>query len=119
MGIGVSIQDSDGKEIQIVSLEVGQGTSNQAEFLAAIEGAVLAYEMDPIEVELVTDNELIVNAVNGRCSLHNEELQELHDELDTLLRKFGSVLVAHIAGDLNRRANRFARIAIKKQTVEL
>ena|SRR5215472_7440477 len=119
MGIGVSIQNGDGKELETTSLEVGQGTSNQAEFLAAIEGTMLAYKLDPTSVELVMDSELVIKALNGQYQLKNEELRELCDELETILRKFASFSVTHVPRNQNRRADGLAKAAVKRQTVTI
>ena len=115
MGIGVSIQNGDGKELEAISLEVGQGTNNQAEFLAAIEGTMLAYTLDPTSLELILDSELVVKALNGEYKLKNEELRELCDELEVILGKFRSISVTHVRRSQNRRAGALAKAALTRE----
>ena len=51
MGIGVSIQAKDGKEIDTVSEAIGDGTNNIAEYRAAIEGLNRASKLGVDEIE--------------------------------------------------------------------
>ena len=111
MAIGVSLQDDDRMEVETVSLEIGQGTNNQAEYLAAIEGVSRAYVLDPISVELIMDSELVIKQLKGEYQVRHVILQELSAELQRALRKFKSDSLHKVPRHENLRADAFARAA--------
>ena len=55
MAIGVSIQDT-GVEVSTISRVIGDGTSNVAEYRAAIEGLRRAYDLGATDIELRMDS---------------------------------------------------------------
>jgi len=57
MGIGASIQDDQGTEVSTVSVLMGHGTNNIAEYRAAIEGLKKARSLGATEIELRMDSE--------------------------------------------------------------
>ena len=64
MAIGASIQ-KDGSEIAVVSQVTEEGTSNIAEYHAAIEGVrqALVHKDEPIQLRL--DSELVILQITG------------------------------------------------------
>lgn len=74
MAIGASIQDNRGNELARVSQLLGQGTSNVADYRAAIEGLKKAQTLGAREVELLIDSQLVVEQINGRYKVKNDAL---------------------------------------------
>ena len=95
MGIGVSIQAKDGKEIDTVSEAIGDGTNNIAEYRAAIEGLKRASTLGADEIELRMDSELVVKQLQGEYQVRNPKLKPLWTELRGLLGTFQKTTVVH------------------------
>jgi ribonuclease HI len=113
MAIGVSIQTPEGYELVTVSQCIGQGTNNMAEYYAAIEGLERARGMGIREIELRLDSELVVKQVSGEYTVRKEELQDLHKEVQDLLKGFQQAKVIHIRRGVNARADALANLAFK------
>ena len=116
MAIGVSLQDDDGREVETISLEIGQGTNNQAEYLAASEGVGRAYVRAPSSVELIMDSELVIKQLTGEYQVRHLMLQELYAEWQRALRKFQSVSLHTVPRHEHLRADALARAARVRET---
>jgi len=112
MGIGVSIQMKDGKEIETVSEAIGEGTNNRAEYQAAIEGLKRASKQGADEIELRMDSELVVKQLQGEYQVRKAELKPLYAELSGLLASFKKPTVVHVKRDQNPRADELANLAL-------
>lgn len=115
MAIGASIQDDRGKELATVSQLRGGGTSNIAEYHAAIEGLKKARSLGATEIELRMDSELVVRQINGLYKVKNATLKVLHAEVLELL-KTCAWSVAHVPREENQRADELANLAYDAST---
>jgi ribonuclease HI len=110
MAIGASIQNEVGEEIAIISEAMGYGTSNMAEYHAAIAGVKEAKRLGARRVELRTDSQLLERQINGDYEVKDYELEVLHAELMHLLQSFASYSVKHLRRRYNRRAHALAEL---------
>lgn len=110
MAIGVSIQDT-GIEVSTISRVIGDGTSNIAEYRAAIEGLRRAYDMGATDIELRMDSELVVRQIEGRYQVRKDTLKPLHAEVMTLLQTFKKYRVKHVLRGQNARVDELANQA--------
>jgi len=111
MGIGASIQDGLGGEVERVSALIGDGTSNVAEYHAAIEGLKKAKALGAKKVELRMDSELVIRQIEGRYRVNAEHLKPLYCEVMTLLQSFTKYSVKHVPREQNARADQLANLA--------
>jgi ribonuclease HI len=111
MAIGASIQDGLGGEVERVSALIGEGTSNIAEYRAAIEGLKRAKDLGAKKVELRMDSELVVRQIEGLYKINSEHLKPLYSEVMTLLQSFTKYTVKHVRRDDNARADELANLA--------
>jgi ribonuclease HI len=95
MAIGVSIQDM-GIEVITISSMIGDGTSNVAEYHAAIEGLKRAQDMGAKDIELRLDSELVIRKIEGRYQVRKDTLKPMHAECITLLQMFRTYSVKHV-----------------------
>jgi ribonuclease HI len=83
----------------------GNGTNNQAEYKALIEGLksllseLSAKGTDPHEVELTIrgDSRLVLKQLSREWKVKNATLRQLHSRADSLIREFGTVRFIHQA----------------------
>ena len=109
MAMGISIQ-GEGVTVSISGL-LGHGTSNIAEYKAAIVGLKKAQMMKAEEVDLRMDSELVVKQLSGEYSVKHEALKPLHAEALELLKLFPKYKVKHVPREQNTRADELANQA--------
>jgi ribonuclease HI len=112
-GIGVVIQDQNGKSISTISRSVGRVTNNQAEYMAVIAGLEKAISLGYDEVEMHADSELVVRQINGRYKVKNANLKQLYQKVVELTGKLDSFTITHVPRNLNKEADRLAGEAIR------
>jgi len=110
--IGVSIQDTNGKEVATISQAIGRTTNNRAEYTALIEGLRLAKIQQIEEVEVKADSQLIVRQMLGQYQIRDQGLRSLWEEAQRLSKEFRSFIIVHIPRDENDRADELANQAL-------
>ena len=93
--IGVLIKEGE-KEIRRIRKFVGNGTSNEAEYMAMIEGMREALKLGAKDVEILTDSELVVRQMRGEYKVRAKNLKRLKKRAESLLKKFESFSITHI-----------------------
>ncbi len=111
-GIGFIIADSDGNIVIEGSEFIGIRTNNQAEYLAAIKSLEKALSLNPEEVSLCADSELLVKQLKGEYRVRDLALRRLNLKLQALISKLKSFNVMHISRDENLKADRLANNAV-------
>jgi ribonuclease HI len=111
-GIGVSIKDEDGKELEGHAVYLGETTNNQAEYRAVILGLQRAVALKATEVEIVTDSELLVKQANGEYKVKNPDIAKRYLEMKNLCTKLGRVKFRHVRREYNKRADELSNIAM-------
>ncbi|MGA1197987.1 MAG: ribonuclease HI family protein, partial [Candidatus Latescibacterota bacterium] len=107
MGIGGHIT-IDGIEVADFSESAGNGTNNQAEYLALIKGAKLALQLNVTHLHIRMDSQLIVNQMTGTWRNKDAELTRLMHEAQSIMSKFEEVTYEHIVRANNKKADTLA-----------
>ena len=81
MGIGGTLRDPDGNEIAQFSIPLCHGTNNEAEYRALHQLLALAIACDAGSLHAHTDSELVAKQYSGEYKVHQENIQQLLDEL--------------------------------------
>ncbi len=115
--IGASLRDERG-EVAHVSQRIGWGTSNQAEYRAAIAGLQKALELGATAVELRMDSLLVVMQVLGMYRVRKAHLAPLYAALLEAIDSAGAFSIAHVPREENRRADWLANAALDGRQVE-
>ncbi len=109
-GLGVVLQDSQGKILAEHSESLGRGTNNRAEYLALMRSVELAEELGADELEVRSDSQLVVSQINGLFKIKNRELQALVREIRGKIKasqlKFS---IVHIPRESNKLADKLAK----------
>ena len=112
--IGAVIRDDEQKEIAKISQYIGHGTNNQAEYQAVIAALKEAIKLDPSEVILYLDSELISRQLAGRYRVKSLSLLPLYTEAAALSKKFAKLSIIHLTHYENVEAHTLAQAALKR-----
>lgn len=116
--IGGIILDENGEELEKFSEYIGEGTNNQAEYMALIEALKRAKKYNPKVVEVRSDSELMVKQLEGQYRVKNAELANLSKEVKEIASEFKQVRFVHVPREENQVSdalcNRALDLATKK-----
>lgn len=118
IGIGVVILEND-EVIMKVSENVGKGTNNEAEYLAAIRGLEEALKLKAEEVVLITDSQLLMKQLNGYYGVKALNLVGYFNKVVNLSEKFKNFSVVWMPRNKNFFANALASKAAKPDKCEI
>lgn len=114
-GIGVLIQDDEGKTLNKISEFIGENkTNNQAEYSALIK-ALESCEGLGKKVRILSDSELLVKQMTGKYNVNNKILKREFKKAKNLEKNFQKVIYEHIPREENPIADRLANKAIDKE----
>ncbi len=93
---------------------LGQMTNNQAEYTALVKALEHALELGADQRLLIhSDSELLVKQMNGEYRVKNEELRDLYEQAQALVRRFhGPVTIRHVRRGQNSRADALCNEAL-------
>jgi ribonuclease HI len=111
-GLGIVIEDENGKRLDGKKQYIGRATNNEAEYRALIEGLKAAAEWKPERLEVYLDSKLVVEQVNGSYRVRKPELQPLYQRAKELLGGFDEVVISHVEREKNRGADALANMAL-------
>lgn len=116
-GLGVIIQDEDGKTVKRISEYIGEATNNQAEYRAVIRAmeeaeSLLKSGMTIEELEFYLDSELVVEQLNRRYKVKNKELAPLFVKIYNMTMGFKKVSFNYVPRTQNIEADRLVNEAI-------
>lgn len=111
-GIGVVITDKRGAVLKNVGRFIGEATNNVAEYTALVTGMEEASLLQPKELIINTDSELLARQLGGEYKVKNPALKKAYDKAVRLLDNFEQVTVNNIPREENRAADKLANKAI-------
>lgn len=100
--IGIVLTDAHGNVLQ----ELGETTSNEAEYRALQRGLALAAELGG-EIEVRTDSELKARQLKGTYRVKASNLKPLHDQAQRALANFQRATIVIVPRELNRPQTRW------------
>ena len=115
-GIGVAIYDRNKILLQKLKKYIGVATNNQAEYqgvILALETAIKKYKSG--EVVFYLDSQLVVEQLNGRYKVKNENIAPLFLKVNKLIEKIPKIQFIHIPRSKNKLADRLVNEAIKRK----
>jgi len=113
-GVGVSFQDSSGKEIQALSVSIGEATNNVAEYHALILALEEAPRLGVRRLTVFSDSELLVKQFNGQYRVKTAHLRTCFDRVQELGAGLESLSLTHVSREQNQRADELARRAARR-----
>lgn len=111
IGIGGLLKSPDGRTLEISSA-AGQGDSNQAEYLALIAVLQAAVRIQPEQLVVYGDSQVVINAVMTAGSVGTHALQRYCERARLLLAQLKAVRLTWIPREKNTAADALSQQAI-------
>lgn len=112
-GVGVVIVH-DGQTVKTLSKYIGEGTNNQAEYLAVITALDALRELGAQHAEFFLDSELVVSQLNRTFKVKDAELAKLFVRVWNACQQFTRVTFAWIPREQNHHADALVNEAIDR-----
>jgi ribonuclease HI len=112
-GIGIVIEDHDGRQVGKISAYIGRRTNNFAEYTALIRALKIALYFKTNSLKIRTDSELIAKQMSGEYKVKNEQIRKLYDQASALARKIHTLKIEHVPRGLNEKADYLAKKAAR------
>ncbi len=112
-GYGVFMKTTAGEVIEI-SGYLGRATNNVAEYAGLIEALETAVSEGALEVEIVSDSELLVKQMLGVYRVKHPNLVPMYQQAKALVRRFRSFSIRHTLRAGNKDADRLANRAVDR-----
>jgi ribonuclease HI len=109
---GVIIEDASGRVVARGRRFLGHMTNNQAEYRALILGLKALTGYRPRQVTVYLDSELVVNQMNGRYRVRDEQLRPLFEEAKSIAATLPEIRFAHVPRAQNQLADALANEAL-------
>lgn len=110
--IGIVLKDNQGKILEEKQATIGVATNNQAEYAALLMGLKIAQKYQPRTLICLLDSSLVVNQLNGRFKIKNQELAKRVFEIQKEIQRFRYVEFQHIPREKNARADKLLNQAL-------
>ncbi len=111
---GFVILDKSDNVIFSQGIYLGIMTNNQAEYLALKYGLGKLDDMGIHEVSVYMDSLLIVNQMNGKFKIKNQDLLVIFTDIKNILKSFKKVTFAHVPREKNKLADAEVNKALDK-----
>ncbi|MFN0151039.1 MAG: ribonuclease HI family protein [bacterium] len=108
-GIGVSLRDEAGVEIDGVSEAIGPATNNVAEYAALLRALEVAKAHGVRRLAIRMDSELVVKQVRGEYKVRQPHLTGFCEEARLRLSKFDEWSLTAVRRGMNARADALAK----------
>jgi ribonuclease HI len=118
-GFGVFVTDSEGHPVAELYGYLGRATNNVAEYQALLHALRYALNQGARTVRVFSDSELVVKQIDGRYRVKHPDMQPLHREASSLLRRFERASVSHVRREQNKDADRLANRALDEKASKL
>jgi ribonuclease HI len=114
MGAGAVVQVEGGRP-QSLSLFMGHGTNNEAEYHGLLLALRHALAAGADEVVVHGDSQLVLRQVEGHYKVRAENLRALNEEARKLLGRFAAHRIEWVPRERNAGADAAARAAIERR----
>ena len=95
----------DGTVVEKSGQYIGVATNNQAEYTGFLRGLERCTDLGINKIVLMSDSQLVVNQMNGKYKVKNQELAPLHQQVRELADSFESIQFVYVPRELNKTAD--------------
>lgn len=103
------IRDENNKMIHSETIQGGQGTSNEAEYIGLYQGLRKVVEMGYKHIKIQGDSQLVIFQVNGQFKCRKAKLVAYRDKILQLLKEFHTYELTHVKREFNKEADKLCR----------
>ena len=93
------------------SVFLGIQSNNFAEYMALIFALVDAIDLNEKKCKVFADSQLMVEQINGRYKVKNQNLLPLYTLAKQIISKFDDFKISHIDREKNKEADKLAKDA--------
>ena len=111
---GFVILDGNDDVLFAKGIYLGIMTNNQAEYLALKYGLEKLLDMGIEELSVYMDSLLIVNQMNGKFKIKNQDLLVIFTDIKNILLSFKKVTFTHVPREKNKLADAEVNKALDK-----
>jgi len=111
---GFVLEAEDGTVIDARGEAIGTATNNVAEYAALVAGLERALEAGVVELEVVSDSELLVKQMRGEYKVKNDALRALHGEASELAEGLEKVAYTAVRRAHNELADSLVNEALDR-----
>jgi ribonuclease HI len=117
-GVGIVLEDADGKDLIQVGRFLGEATNNEAEYFALIMGLEEVIIHGPPQQGLVarSDSQLLVKQLAGQYRVKDKKLKPLYQWAKRLASALENFKLEFIPRGENKKADKLALTAIDQTT---
>jgi ribonuclease HI len=115
----VDVRRADGTPCAELYGYLGRASNNVAEYQGLLHALRWALGRGARRVRLFSDSELVVRQVAGEYRVKHPDMQPLHREATSLLRRFQEATLTHVRREQNRDADRLANRALDEKSSKL
>lgn len=109
---GFVLEADDGTVLAAHGESIGIATNNVAEYSALIAGLERALELELVDLEVISDSELMVKQMRGEYKVKNAGLRPLSVRAAQLARRLDAVTYRHVRREDNQLADRLVNDAL-------
>jgi ribonuclease HI len=109
------VHAADGEEVAALYGFLGHTTNNVAEYAALLALLEHALPLQPQQLEIRSDSQLLVRQMRGEYKVKDANLKVLHAEARALASRLGRVAYVHVPREENREADALANQAMDEQ----
>jgi ribonuclease HI len=106
------LEAEDGTVLAAHGEAIGVATNNVAEYRALVAGLTRAADIGVVELEVVSDSELLVKQMRGEYRVKNEVLRDLNRQAAGLATRFRRVAYTAVRREHNELADRLVNEAL-------
>jgi ribonuclease HI len=103
------IKDDQNKLIKSETIQGGQGTSNEAEYIGLYRGLKKVVEMGYKHVKIQGDSQLVIFQVAGKFKCKKARLVAWRDKVLKLLEQVHTYEISHVLRQFNKEADALCR----------
>jgi ribonuclease HI len=108
------LEAEDGTVLDARGEAIGVATNNVAEYSALVAGLERAAEAGVVELEVVSDSELMVKQMRGEYKVKNRALQDLFLDASRAARRVGRVTYTAVRREHNELADSLVNEALDR-----
>lgn len=112
--IGIVIKNTQNESIREIGKYIGEGTNNEAEYTALVEGLTMLNNMHFDEADCYLDSELVVKQLNGSYKVKNSRILVFWKKIKELEKSFKAVNYSHVTRDKNKTADLLVNEALDR-----
>ncbi|MBR0461076.1 reverse transcriptase-like protein [Candidatus Saccharibacteria bacterium] len=113
-GVGYYIVGTEGQIMEHGGEFIGFASSREAEYRAMKLGIERAKALGLKTVRFVGDNLMVINQLNGIYEVKNNDLVQIYEDIQGMLKDFEAVGFVHVKRSQNQHADREANLAVDR-----